>query len=75
MFKRSFLSTSFHLMNKLNKIFFLILIKFNNVCSGVGLHDMRKIYNCDYFDCNCDMIHNIGRNDHFCIIILIFTEK
>ena len=42
----------------------------------IGLHDMRKISNCDYFDwhCDCDMIHDIEGNDHVCIIILIFID-
>ena len=35
----------------------------------------ENISNCDYFDWYCDMIHNIGGNDHICIIILILVEE
>ncbi len=33
--------------------------------------------NCDYLQwhCDCDMICHTGRNDHFYIIILFFTDK
>lgn len=43
----------------------------------VGLHNLEKQTNCDYFDWywNCDMYYNCAGINHFWMIILVMIEK